>query len=502
MTVIGVYASEERLKGKCLLRIVSRENGGDKEIHVYQLRLVFNHDGIKDCVCRRFSADEAQFVLAELAEQKQIGLEEGAALVQDAYRMNCLFNTKPAAGFEPLKELLEIDTGNLDRWGVFQKICSPPSAGEATIFVLLRAVANMDLLLAKCFCAENVEEESALWIWEEQIVHWQVGPMNMKGLAVSGRKEFPPESVWTCRVGVYSKNARNQMVQRVYDTEWVQKERFCLRSYKLAAAAVLKADDPQNPENGRVFCSMYEFDPAQTNRIKNILDYLPEVFINGEMERGYLYKWLGEETEEKEWTPRRRVFCEILLLDRKLWVYSIHPGQLAKAEQWLGVHMGKRIRFTGKCRIQERALLNMAVAGNTEDIQPVQGVLARLDDMCSFLAEMESRKATRLSMGEDGLYWFCSGNEGISEYYICGNWVRIHVFQGDMPSQLRRLSGSLGCILYDSEYREQTPQNSQSYWNWYKSLRQAQTEAKGFRARGFIPDLRDLKSGLLHLAGR
>jgi hypothetical protein len=495
MTVIGVYASEERLKGRCLLRMVSREN---HEVCVYRLLLKFNHEGVKDCGCNRFSEDEAQLVLAELEGQKQISLEEGAALIQDAYRMNRLFETSPAAGFEPLKEWLELDTRNLDRWDIFQKICDLPPAGEATIAVLLRSVANMDLSLAKCFCAEDLKKEDAPWVWKEQIVHWQISP-------VKSAPETSPESVWTCRVSVFSKNARDQMIRRVYDTEWVHKERFRLKAYRLTAAAALRTDDAGNPENGEVFCSMYEFAPARASQIKNILDYLPEVFINGETEQGYLYKWLGEETEEREWTPRRRVFCEILLLDRKLWVYSLHPGRLAKAEQWIGGHMGKRIRFAGKCRVYERTLLSIAAGGNAEDVKPVQGALARLDDMCLFLAEMKSQKALSLSMGKDGFYWFCSGEAGMSEYYICGNWVRIHIFQGDLSAQLRRLRGSLECVLYDSDIRkyrdrERAPQNSRGCWNWYKTLRQAQTEAKGFQARGFIPDLRDIKPGLLYLA--
>jgi hypothetical protein len=494
MTVIGVYVSEERLRGKCRLRIVSRAEAGGKETCVYQLILMFNHEGIKECACERFSAEETQRVLEELAGQKRISLEEGAALIQDAHRMNCLFKTRPAAGFEPLKELLDLDTRDLDRWDIFQKICDFPIAGEAAVSVLLRSVANMDLFLAKCFCSEDLKKEKAPWLWKEQIVHWQISPMKAAAEAWQG-------DGWVCRVSVFSKNARDQMVQRVYDTEWVQKERFYLQAYTLAAAAVLRADDPRNPENGRVFCSMYEFAPARAGQIKNILDYLPEVFINGEMEQGYLYKWLGDETEDD--TPRCRVFCEILLLDQKLWIYSVHPGHLAKAEQWIGGHMSKRIRFAGKCRIYERTLLNIAVAGDTEGIKPVQGVLARLDDMCLFLEEMESQKALSLSMGKDGFYWFCSGDAGVSEYYICGNWVRIHMYQGDLPAQLRRLDGSLGCVLYDSDirkYRERAQQNSQGYWNWYKALRQAQSEANGFRLRGFIPDLRDLGSGLIRLA--
>jgi hypothetical protein len=484
MTVIGVYVSEERLRGRCRLRIVSRADSGGKETCVYQLILMFNHEGIKECACGRFSADETQRVMEELAGRKRISLEEGAALIQDAYRMNCIFKTRPAAGFEPLRELLDLDTRNLDRWDIFQKICDFPPAGEAAVSVLVRSVANMDLLLAKCFCAEDLKNEKAPWIWKEQIVHWQISS------ADEGGRMY--------RVSVFSKNARDQMIRRVYDTEWVQRERFCLQAYKLTAAAVLRADDPGNPENGKVFCSMYEFAPTRASQVKNILDYLPEVFINGEMEQGYLYKWLGDETEEE--TPRCRVFCEILLLDQKLWIYSVHPGHLAEAEQWIGGHMGKRIRFAGKCRIYERTLLNIAVAGDTEGVKPVQGVLARLDDMCLFLDEMESRKALRLPMGKDGFYWFCSGDEGMSEYYICGNWVRIHMFQGDLPAQLRRLGDSLGYVLYDSDirkYRERAQQNSQGYWNWYKALRQAQTEANGFRLRGFIPDLRDLGSGLI-----
>jgi hypothetical protein len=489
MAVIGVYVSEERLKGKCRLRMVSRENN---ETCVYQLLLMFNHEGIKDCVGSRFSSDETQRVLEELAGQKRISLKEGAALIQDAYRMNSLFKTKPAAGFEPLKGLLDLDTRDLDRWDVIRKICDFPSAGEATVSVLLRSVANMDFILAKCFCAEDLIDAKAQWIWKEQIVHWQISP-------IQGMAEISSGNGWACRVSVFSKNARDQMVQRVYDLEWIYKERFCLKAYKLTAAAVLRADDPRNPENGRVFCSMYEFTQARASQIKNILDYLPEIFINGETEQGYLYKWLGDDMDE---TPYSRVFCEILLLDQKLWIYGAHPGHLAKAEQWIAGHMGKRIRFAGKCRVHERTLLNTAASGGVEGVKSAQGALARLDDMCSFLEEMEKQKALSLSMGKDGFYWFCSGDEGVSEYYICGNWVRIHMFQGDLSAQLRRLGGSLGSVVYDSDirkYRERAHQNSQGYWNWYKALRQAQTEANGFWLRGFIPDLRDLKPKLLQL---
>jgi hypothetical protein len=184
-------------------------------------------------------------------------------------------------------------------------------------------------------------------------------------------------------------------------------------------------------------------------------------------------------------------------------MYSNRPAQLAKAEQWIGCHVGKWIRFAGKCRMQERTLLNAAVAGDAEGVQPVQGVLARLNDMCSFLAVMEFRQAVNQPMGKDGVEGFCSGAEGVSEYYICGGWVRIHVFQGDLSAQLKRLEGSLGCILYDADvgrYRENAPQNSQNYWNWYKALRQARMEAKGLDIRGFIPDLRGLKPGLIRVS--
>jgi hypothetical protein len=253
-----------------------------------------------------------------------------------------------------------------------------------------------------------------------------------------------------------------------------------------------KPDDSKQPEQGQVFCGIYTFISERMDTVKQGLDRIPEFFINGETEYGYVYKWISDE--------RGNELCEIILMDEALWVFSAFPGQLARAEQWICERLGDLIHFAGKCRADERRLLNMVVTGQSIAVEPARGILAKLNDMRRFTGEITAKAGFKVSLGKDGHYWFCAGEEGVSEYYGCGDWVRIHVFQGDLPFQLDWMRMLFAYMVYDvdtDKFLADTPRDSQNYWIWRKAIHMANAEAKGFRARGFIPELTRLKDGLL-----
>jgi hypothetical protein len=257
----------------------------------------------------------------------------------------------------------------------------------------------------------------------------------------------------------------------------------------------VKPDDSKQPEQGQVFCGIYTFAPGRRDSVKRGLNRMPEFFINGETEHGFVYKWISDDRENG--------LCEIILLDEALWVFSAFPGQLAGAEQWICERVGDLIRFSGKCRADERRLLNMVVTGESIAVEPARGILAKPNDMRRFIGEITAKADFKISLGKDGHYWFYAGEEGISEYYGCGNWIRIHVFQGDLPLQpdwMRRFFAYMVCDVDTDKFLADTPRDSQKYWLWRKAIHMANMEAKGFRVRGFIPELSRLKDDLIRNA--
>ena len=119
---VAAYTTLDRNCGKCGLIILWEKRLPKKELELHTFLLSFNSEGIKRYKMKKLLTLQSQNWEDNLVGYVRIDFFEAVSLLQDAYKQNIKFGTRPADGWEKYSYFLDYEVPDIDRKRLFRKI--------------------------------------------------------------------------------------------------------------------------------------------------------------------------------------------------------------------------------------------------------------------------------------------------------------------------------------------------------------------------------------------
>lgn len=325
------YAHGNRLEGECALSVVWRL-GKEKKCLIHRYNLVFGQVGIDE-----YMVEEIPFYPGKVLEKHifpdsvQISLPEAAALLQDAYEINKMFKSFLPRGFRKDDFLLACNTAQIDR----TLLCKKLSCGSIDKIGFVNAYA----------AAMRREDVLLLYDLSSPARQCKIGTRKAelltKNLKLDKAAVYLKSAVWcadqsgedTYKLETYQ-STREDLIQRVLLSLKIigGEGEFLIDSVTEIQRNSIDEEDPRNPLNYEVLCSLYQISDK-----KVLLKWLAthqHLFLSGEFAYGATYKWIMDvNSTYTSFNISDCILCEIIITDTQVVIFSHKQENLLMLEK-------------------------------------------------------------------------------------------------------------------------------------------------------------------------
>ncbi|MCR4441555.1 MAG: hypothetical protein QHH10_05345 [Peptococcaceae bacterium] len=504
------YVSLDRLEGMCRLIILWKNRARQREFKMHSFVLRFNHEGISEHRIETIRGSGRETDLnTNLKEYVPVTLLEAAALVQDAYRQNLRFNTCPAGGINRNFFLLEYDTGGVDRSRLLDKLSAARLTPGMFVHVYLAAFRRMDNGLLYDFSSEQRRRqlgprEDFLLDYGEEYRSFTFLKTGIAGFEIKEETGF----VKTFAVII---TPQEDIVKITFNMRLlISGERFLVDLFEEESRRGMTGDDPENPFNYEVFCSIYSV--SGMDSLKRWLDSDPKFFLSGEQHNFLSYKRLdGGGSACRGFDITDRINCEAILSQDEMVVFAKNSQNLVQLEKLAAVQLCGAVKLRSKYHLPVQFLYEhiynrepgrKLVSEGRSGWRKYRAVsaLVYLGD-CPVLPEWFRQQAKiKMALGEGTWYYFGQeGHSGIREYYLSGSWLVLYAYRGKLLDEVERLQKDLRqrFVVYDYEIENyydlfNPPLSGQKKWLIYGMVQKFCREKRLLTKIAFIPSLKEV----------
>lgn len=499
---LQAFASPERIEGKCRLALVFQNLFPRRELEIHLLTLCFNHEGVKEYVVRTCPSARRQLLLKTLsAGNVSINLPEASALVQDAYRQNVGFQTRPAAGFTKDYPLLKIDAAQATGSQLVRKLCVQKISPLKFVRLYLSALRRLDSgLLYDLSTAEHQKSlgSRAEFFLQEREERYYTYYRSMV-CEIKEQKEFIH-----ALASIVVNSTEDVLLRITYRIVLVNTDSgYLVHDFYEERREVLSASDPDDPQNERVFYTAYQL-REDSSKLSCWLDKEPDIFLAGEREGGEYYKWL--KNADFPWSDFSRsasTFAEIYLFPREVVIFARKARNLMLAEKSLGGQWGDQLVFNHKGYLRRQDLDRALLARSeqfTDRERESHAVLVMLQvEQEGIYASLACKAEYVECLGDRAWYFFFQGRgpgeNSVVEIYLIERWIKINAFRGEIEQAIDWLK-TICCIrevIYQDKLKYDLPQTKRT-WRMMGSLRRFNRAAEKVRHPALKIDLKQLYS--------
>ena len=520
---VAAYTTLDRNSGKCGLIILWEKRLPKKELEMHTFLLNFNSEGIKRYMVKKLLTLQGQNWEDNLVGYVRIDFSEAISLLHDAYKQNLKFGTSPAEGWEKYGFFLDGEAPGIDRKRFLEKLSFYNLNPIEFTNIYLAALKRWDN--AVLYDLSSPERQKRLGRREDYLLYTGGDLAEytfLKSKVISSEKLGKRRLI---SVFIIVSTPQDEIMKIDYNLVLVRNGKtLYLDSFRELNRTILSADDPENPMNYRVFCSIYHLSPYAHVLVRSWLESNEEIFMTGEFEGGVCYKLLKpEEVASKTFDAISGIICEFMLTDHELFIYAQKPFHLAKMERSLPLALKDKVIFKQKYYLPIRKLYKAAIMGlSLEELLKKSAWETGTNVFLAFSAflfwkgrgqifdKLKNDALHVLQLDREAWYFFierksCDSEEipVYLEYYISGNWLRLNVFNGNIAEELNRL-GPYVDVVKEYEFQKQydifnAPLGKERQWKMFKMLNLMGREAPSLKAMGLIPSVRGMarRSGTL-----
>jgi hypothetical protein len=512
----SAYVSSGRESVQCALVFRREKNSLRKEYEMHNFILAFNHEGLKQYHAQNVNCIGMCDGREELPGYVRLEFLEAVALLQDAYKQNCRFGTKPAGDLASYQFLLNHDTASVDRGLLLRKLFVQQLTPAEFTHVLLHALRRLDIALLYDLSSARGREalgerDDFIATFGERMSLYTFLKTRFRGAEKADGRMITTAEVMVC-------TPEEEVIKIVY--------RFVLREepnglvvdeFVELQRETLSTEHPENPLNYFVFCSAYTIPAAVW--LRDWLVNLPEVFLTGEFEIGECYKLLKtDDSPLQGFDVTDGIICEFILTEQELLIYASKAVNLARMERLLADELRQKAVFTQKYYLPVRELYKTVITGDSLQkifrVHAERNTVGEQDDKFSMSSAFSCLKnkrdvlnllreeaTERVKLDTDMWYFIKEKRDkktkqvcGFIEYYLNGNWLRINACGYALEEELKRFAEKAEFIL-DKElkiYYEtfSTQISSERKWQIYKMLQAMAKEAPALKEMGKIPSVK------------
>lgn len=529
---LSAYASLDRLEGGCRLLILWRKRAFRHKLEVHHYLLSFGCEGIKEFRTMDISnMGTWGFKKTLNSNYVELNLEEAALLIQDSYAQNSRFQSQPPRGWDVDNPLLQVDTAKIDGTQLLSKLFPGNLNPRMLINVYLDALRRSDRALQY-----DLRDQSGKAVLgpRDEFINSNPGEMEecvflrsgIKSMEEKGRSE-----VQVCAFVIVS-TPEEEIIKHTFNLILsCQMGQYYLNQCHPLGKQVLSGQDPENPLDYPVCCSLYGV--SDEVRVRTWLEQQPDLILAGEWENGVYFKKIENKKKPcSEFNFSAAVMCEYILTDRELLVYSNQSLNLIALSCFLQEELKGLLKPKDKYYLTVRqlqgAVLNRGkaetlglspVAGGTGSIQDVLKQHAGRSAFCkitnsdrkTFIHFMRTEARHNLKLGPQSWYFLLEGRARrpkergfpLTECYLAANWLSINTFGGDLEEELAAVRSlvPIRTVIYADElkygsYLSKPQLSAQRIWEIYRGIRNIIKEAEIFRKLGLIPELKELARGM------
>ena len=514
---VAAYTTLDRAYGKCGLIILWEKKIPKKELEMHTFLLNFNSEGIKRYMVKRLLTLQSQNWEDNLVGYVRIDFSEAVSLLQDAYKQNVKFGTRPADGWEKYSYFLDSEDPDIDRERFLDKLSFNNLNPIEFTNIYLAAIKRLDN--AVLYDLSSSERQKRLGQRDDYLIY---AGEDLAGYTLLKSKVISSEKLGKRRlvsVFIIASTPQDEIIKIDYTLVLIRTGKtLYLDNFQELNRTILSVDDPENPMNYRVFCSIYHLSSYAHILVRSWLEDNAEIFLTGEFEGGTCYKLLKpEEVASKSFDAISGIVCEFMLTDHELFIYAQKPFHLAKMERSLPLALKDKVFFKQKYNLPIRKLYKAAIMG-----MPLEELLKKkvwetgatvFSAFSAFLFwkgygqifdKLKNEALHVLQLDREAWYFFIerksSGSEEAPvylEYYISGNWLRLNVFNGNIAEELNKL-GPYVDVVKEYEFQKQygifnAPSlGKERQWEMFKMLNLMGREAPSLKAMGLIPSVRGM----------
>jgi len=504
------YVSLTRLAGKCNLIIMWKDQVKRSQFTVHSFKLSFNHEGIRTYRSAMIEKREINQRCKTEDKYIEISMLEAAALLQDAYQQNILYNTRPPAELTSEYILLAQDTSNLERRKLIMKL----SIQELTISmftnIYFAALRRMDNGLL--YDLSSGPRKSILGDRNEFLLE---GNKEYKGcifLKNSIKSIKQEDGFYKADVFAVLITAREEVVKITYDLMLIKREKnIYVDSFRERGREYIDSKHPDNPFNYRVFCSRYKL--LSTNKIRDWLDNERDILLTGELKDCLIYKWLqSNDNPTEEFNINDKILSEYVLTNDEIIIFAKKPYNLIKA-----------VEYSPSCiKLQKKYILPINqlyqyiftnASGNEDTLYKSsylhefcgQSALIFLGDNYSLAEYLNYISEGKSKFGLRGWYFYSKQEIGeknipcFKEYYLSKGWLNIYVYGEEIDKEIERLEKLFGVkekvLSNELENRYDLfnrPISEQKKWHIYGLLQRFYQEKNDIQDLGLVAPLEEV----------
>jgi hypothetical protein len=520
---VAAYTTLDRNCGKCGLIILWEKRLPKKELELHTFLLSFNSEGIKRYKMKKLLTLQSQNWEDNLVGYVRIDFFEAVSLLQDAYKQNIKFGTRPADGWEKYSYFLDYEVPDIDRKRLLEKLAFNNLNPIEFTNIYLAALKRLDN--AVLYDLSSPERQKRLGRREDFLLYNGEDLAEytfLKSKVISSEKQGKKRLI---SVFIIVSTPQDEIMKIDYQLVLIRSGKtLYLDSFEEIKRTILSADDPENPMNYRVFCSIYHLSSYAHVLVRSWLESNEEIFLTGEFAGGSCYKLLKqEEVASKSFDAISGIICEFMLTDHELFIYAQKPFHLAKMERSLPLALKDKVIFKQKYYLPIRKLYKAAIMGlSLEEILKKSAQETNSNVFLAYSAflywkgygqifdKLKNDARHILQLDREAWYFFierksCGAEEMpiYLEYYISGNWLRLNVFNGNITEELNIL-GPYVDVVKEYEFQRQYdifngPLGRERQWKMFKMLNLMGREAPSLKAMGLIPSVKGMarRSGTL-----
>lgn len=501
--LLQAFASTERIEGKCLLALVFQNLFPRRELEIHLLTLAFNHEGVKEYIVRTCPLSKRQFLLKTLsAGNVSINLLEASALIQDAYKQNVGFQTRPAAEFTEEYPLLKIDAAETAGSQLVRKLCVQKMSPVMFVRLYLSAMRRLDSGLL--YDLSTPERQKALgnrveFFMQEREERYYTYHSSMV-CEIKEQKDYID-----VLANVVVNTAEEVLARITYRIVLVNTDSgYLVHNFYEVGREVLPASDPDDPQNERFFYTVYQLreDSSRLSR----LDKEPDIFLAGEREGGEYYKWL--KSADFPWMDFNRtasMFAGIYLFPREVVIFARKARNLMLAEKSLGLQWGAQLVFSHKGYLRkqdlDRALFTKRGQFVDRDRESHAASAFLQAERKGIYVALACEAEYVECLGDQSWYFFFQGRgpgeNSAVEIYLIDCWIKINAFRGEIEQAIDWVK-NICCIhevIYQHDLECELPLTKRT-WRMMGSLRRFNRAADKLKHPALRIDLKQLYSRL------
>lgn len=469
------YATPYRLEGNCLLSILWKIKEAKPAWEVHTFTLCYNHQGVKDYTVQRLeNPGQAWRACRPSTEAVEVGFLEAAALLQDAYRQNVRFKTRLPRGVPVDTLLLDYDTGEVQRGTLLSKLSLRRFTPRMYINLFLAAVKRMDYSLLNDL-STPARQEKLRDRPEPDPDDYLSRCIFLKSGVVRVNRE--KEQIFADAYAIIC-TPQDQIVKIDYHFRLLKDNHtWLIDDITETGRWTIPEEHADNPLNNTVVCALFQVDSEE--RITTWLDGEEEIFLTGELEQARFYKWIVPHCFSwQEYDVNNSILCEFIVIGKEIAVFTQQSRHLPSLEKMM---RESGFKATGRVVLSKKDLLGIVARAEINStafdmyslkniLEPYSGRSALLycrDEKALYSYIYQNSEKVVLDSG--CLYALkkrsCKGSQcrsALVEYYICGCWAFINVFNQELEKEIAYLHS---CCQVQEKVIDQEWKNAYDLFN-------------------------------------